>query len=331
MRRNKLTYLFLLVFQIAIGQKRDLLPDSLSFCWGDSAYVELKDVIDKNFFISWSTPQGIVTNTKRISAQKQGKYFVKVTSSVTGHVVTDSCFVRMAYRLKPLMRDTAICRGRTLVLDSRYPGMRYLWNTGETTQRITIESAGRYWVKIKNGTCTSVDTVKVRQLPGLSVSVPSEVMFCANDDNKMVVARGAANTRYLWNTGANTASIQVQKEGIYWLKSDNGLCGKQIDTVKVKIKMCECEMVIPASFSPNEDNRNDYFFPVSSCDYSYYYITIADRWGNTVYSSTNINGKWDGRFKGNLCPEDIYFYRIETTEKGGVKKQVRNGKISLFR
>lgn len=90
-------------------------------------------------------------------------------------------------------------------------------------------------------------------------------------------------------------------------------------------------MIIPNSFTPNEDNRNDYFFPVLQCDYSYFNLTITDRWGNTVYSSNNTNGKWDGRFKGNLCPEDIYIYRIESTEKGTDKKLVRNGHISLFR
>ena len=90
-------------------------------------------------------------------------------------------------------------------------------------------------------------------------------------------------------------------------------------------------MMVPNSFTPNEDNRNDFFFPVMQCEYSYYTITITDRWTNTVFSSNNINAKWDGRFKGNLCPEDIYVYKIESIEKGSEKRLVRNGHISLFR
>jgi gliding motility-associated-like protein len=230
-----------------------------------------------------------------------------------------------------MIRDTAMCKGKPLVLDAKYTGLKYQWSTGENTQRITIENPGRYWVKIKNGTCVTVDSVKVRALPGVAVTVPTDLVFCANEEHKIIFAKSTGKARFLWNTGAVTPSLQVTKEGTYWLRSESGLCGKQVDSIHVKIKMCECEMVIPGSFSPNEDGRNDYFFPVSTCEYSYFYITIADRWGNTVYISNSLSAKWDGRFKGNLCPEDIYVYRIESTERGADKKVVRTGKISLFR
>jgi gliding motility-associated-like protein len=103
------------------------------------------------------------------------------------------------------------------------------------------------------------------------------------------------------------------------------------DSVKVKIKACDCEILVPNSFTPNEDDRNDYFFPVLQCEYSYYNMTIFDRWSNTVFITNNPNGRWDGRFKGNLCPDDIYVYRIETIEKGSERKSVSKGQISLFR
>jgi len=317
--------------QILLSQKRNLLPDSLSLCWGDSTVIEIRDLPETNYLITWTTPQGIVTNTRRLNVQKPGLYYVQVTAPGGGKQFYDTCVVRISYRLKPLMGDTAICRGRSLTLDARHSGMAYLWNTGETTQKIRIESPGRYWVRIRNGACSMADSVRVRLLPGFTVSVPSELVFCANEDKKIITAKGGANTRYAWNTGATTPTVQVLKEGIYWLRSETGLCGKQIDTIRVKIKTCECEMFIPNSFSPNEDNRNDYFHPQCTCEYSYFYLSISDRWGNSVYTSTNINGKWDGRFKGNLCPEDIYVYRIESTEKGSDRKSVRTGKISLFR
>jgi gliding motility-associated-like protein len=321
----------LFLSQLVFSQKRDLLPDSLVLCWGDSSVIELRDLPETNFLITWTTPQGIVTNTKRLNAQRQGNYSVLVTTPGGGKQFLDTCFVRIAYKVKPLLRDTAICRGRSLTLDARHSGLRYQWSTGETTQRIQIDSPGRYWVRIRNGACVTVDSVRVRQLPGMVVTVPSELTFCANEEKKAIIARGSSNTRYYWSTGVSTSTTQINKEGTYWLRSETGLCGKQVDTIKVRFKMCECEMIIPNSFSPNEDNKNDYFSPQSTCEYSYYFISISDRWGNSVYSSTNPNGRWDGRFKGNLCPEDIYLYRIESTEKGGEKKLVRTGKVSLFR
>jgi gliding motility-associated-like protein len=139
------------------------------------------------------------------------------------------------------------------------------------------------------------------------------------------------NSKVVWNTGATTPAISVTKEGMYWVKTESKDCGTQIDSVKVKLKPCDCELLIPNSFTPNEDNKNDYFFPVFQCEYTYYSLVISDRWGNTVFSTNNLSAKWDGRFKGNLCPEDIYVYRFESTEKGNDKKLIRTGHISLFR
>ncbi|MGE0566753.1 MAG: T9SS type B sorting domain-containing protein [Bacteroidia bacterium] len=89
--------------------------------------------------------------------------------------------------------------------------------------------------------------------------------------------------------------------------------------------------MVPNSFTPNEDNKNDNFFPVLQCEYTYYSFTVFDKWGNQIYSTNSTNGKWDGRYKGHLCDEDIYVYKIETKEKGSEKKTLRSGKVSLIR
>jgi gliding motility-associated-like protein len=293
--------------------------------------VEIKQQLENDAFVSWSTPQGIITNTRKINATRAGRYVVSITSPQHRSPVKDSCFVKISPKVKPVLRDTILCKGKSLVLDAKYEGLRFQWSTGESTQKIKVESGGRYWVKIRNGTCVTIDTVIVKTITPPPVYVPDEVTFCYSEEHKVLSVKAGQGTKFFWNTGATTPTMQVSKEGSYWVRTENKNCGSQVDTVKVKLKICECEMIIPNSFTPNEDNRNDLFFPVVQCDYSYFNMTITDRWGNTVYSSYNLNGKWDGRFKGNLCPEDIYVYRIESTERGSDKKQVRNGQISLFR
>ncbi len=314
-----------------IAQKINLLPATIRYCYGDSANVEIKQQLDNEAIIHWSTPMGIITNTRKVNATKAGKYSVRISSPKFTSPLTDSTFVMIYYKVRPLLRDTVICKGKRLVLDARYPEMRFFWNTGETSQKITVDNPGRYWVKIINGSCETVDSVRVRQVLGAGTALPTETVFCINDQEKLLTVRTNPGVKILWNTGATTNTVQVSKEGYYRVRAETAMCGAQLDSVRVKFKVCECEMMIPNSFTPNEDNRNDYFFPVVQCDYSHFNITITDRWGNTVYYSNAINGKWDGRFKGNLCPEDIYIYRIESTERGGEKKQVRQGQISLFR
>lgn len=313
------------------AQRPNLLRDSLGFCFGDSSYVEIKQQLDNNVSIQWTTPHGIITNTKKVKAQLKGKYYVRLSSPLYVAPVFDSTYVYIYPRPKVQLRDTIICKGRSVILDAKNPGVQYLWNTFETTQKIKVDNPGRYWVSMFNGGCNVIDTVYIKAVQGSGVSVQNDVTFCLNDETRIISVKTNPGTKVLWSTGATSGSIYAIKEGVYWVKTEINNCGAQVDTIKVKFKVCECEMIIPSSFTPNEDNRNDYFSPVMQCDYNYFSITISDRWGNTVYTSSSVNARWDGRFKGNLCPEDIYIYHIESIEKGSDKKQVRNGHISLFR
>jgi gliding motility-associated-like protein len=306
----------------------NLLPDTSGFCAGDSAFIKI-DKIEKNAAIRWTTPYAVIENTKRVQVFQNGKYFVRV--SMGGKTITDSTYIKIYPKPKLKLRDTIACKGRSVVLDTKVSGMKYLWSTDETTQKIKAENSGRYWVKVMNQGCAVFDTVNVKYLPGTTLNFSNEMTFCFSDQNKVLSVKAVAGTKILWSTGSIYPSINVQKEGIYWVKTDNKNCGEQTDSVKVYFKACDCEMIIPNSFTPNEDNRNDYFFPVLQCEYSYFNMIISDKWGNIVFSSNNPHAKWDGRFKGNLCPEEVYVYRIESIERGSDKKNLRSGNVSLFR
>lgn len=306
------------------------MPDTSGFCAGDTARLEIKDKFDKNAFIQWQTPFGIIENSKKITNIKLGgKYHLKVVS--LNKTYLDSTFVKLYPKPKLSLRDTVLCKGKMFFLDAKNPGLKYTWSTGETSQKIKVENTGNYWVKINNSGCISSASVSVKLLLGSVVNFNSETLFCLSEQNKVLSIKPTSGTKIMWNTGATSSSITVTKEGTYWVTTENKNCGTQTDSVRVKLKACDCEMIIPNSFTPNEDNKNDYFFPVLQCEYSYFVMTISDKWGNTVFTTNNVNGKWDGRFKGNLCPEDNYVYQIESSEKGSDKKLVRKGHISLFR
>lgn len=322
----------LLVGTALFGQNNNLLPDTIRYCQGDTTgSIAIVSPFGNKTTVSWETPMGKFANTRKVLPYKQGKYFVKVSSPQFVRSLSDSTYVRVYKKPYLHLKDTAVCKGQSILLDAKNPGATYLWSNGETGQRAKISNPGKIWVKIMSGSCTFYDTVVVNSPEGSGVNINPESVFCLNDQLKILTVKAGTGTKILWNTGAVTPTINVTREGKYWVKTESPLCGVRVDSVKVKLKACECEMFIPNSFTPNEDNRNDYFFPTTQCEYSYYSIVINDRWGSTVFSGTSVNARWDGRFKGNLCPEDIYYYRIETTEKHSEKKQVREGHLSLIR
>jgi gliding motility-associated-like protein len=314
---------------LAFGQKR-YFQDTTGLCIGDSTYLNLPASISNSAKITWITPKNIEYNTKRINASKNiGKYIVTVKEGTK--ITKDSTVVMFMPRPNFNLRDTTVCKGVTYIADPKEPKYRYNWSTGDNTPRLRIDNPGKYWVKADNKGCFFTDTFRVNVVPGIQVSFQNEITFCLSEEQKPLKIITPPGTKVLWNTGATSNTINATKEGKYWVKTESKVCGARFDSVKVILKACDCEMLIPNSFTPNEDNKNDYFFPVLQCDYSYYSFTVYDKWGNQIYTTNNVNSKWDGRFKGNLCEEDIYVYKIESTEKESGKKVNRSGRVSLIR
>lgn len=308
----------------------NLLSDTTVICSGDSVLVKFNtEQISKNASYYWQTPNSIIIHAKQMYLKYKGLYIVKITDN--RKVFIDTTFVVLNEKPKvSKIRDTTICNN-PIIITIQKKEYKYQWSNGEKDNNIIIEKPGIYWLKTINKGCAFTDTFKVN---GASNSVPNfgkEILICENDPPKVLSVKASSDVKLFWNTGSNSSSISVSKEGVYWVKSISKICGTQTDSVTIKYKNCDCDMFIPNSFTPNDDDKNDYFSPSFQCEYSYFTLTIFDRWGNTVYSSTNINGKWDGKFKGNPCPDDVYVYKLEAIQKNNDKKTTKSGHISLFR
>lgn len=81
-------------------------------------------------------------------------------------------------------------------------------------------------------------------------------------------------------------------------------------------------VAIPTGFSPNDDGTNDVLHvlggPFKEVDFKIY-----NEWGNLVYHTTDVNGGWDGTYKGKPQPGGVYVYTVT-----GVTIADRNVKLS---
>lgn len=307
----------------------NLLPDTTAICANDSFLIKFpEDKVSKVATFTWQTPKAIIVHAKQLYAKYKGQYIVKIYDGKK--FLIDTTYLKFIEIPKIKIRDTIIC-GNPIIISTKNKGYKYTWSNGETSDQIKIEKAGTFWVKLNNKGCSYIDTFKVISANAIIPNFGKEILVCENEPNKTLSVKASTDVKLYWSTGANTSSINATKEGVYWVKSTSKNCGIKTDSVLIKYKNCECDIFIPNSFTPNDDDRNDLFCPVFQCEYSYFLLTIFDRWGNTVYTSNNINGKWDGKFKSNPCPDDVYVYRIEAIQKTTDKKIIRNGHISLFR
>ena len=83
-------------------------------------------------------------------------------------------------------------------------------------------------------------------------------------------------------------------------------------------------------FSPNGDNKNDYF-NFREWGLSSLHVDVFNRWGQKVYHWNLQNNNWDGKgYNGENLPEGVYYFSLELISNTGVVVS-QTGNITLLR
>ncbi len=90
---------------------------------------------------------------------------------------------------------------------------------------------------------------------------------------------------------------------------------------------------IPNSFSPDGDNLNDTFFPISS-SLTEWEFSIFNMWGEQLFYTANTTLGWDGKYKNENCPNGKYVWQLTYTvwdDTIGLKRIKKNGIVVMLR
>lgn len=153
--------------------------------------------------------------------------------------------IKVTYRVPltlSLGSDVNLCDNATKDYDlsSTAGAVQFEWLTGTGTSltnmpKYTITTPGGTYIgKVSDGFCPVYDTVKVLYKTTPVVNLGLDIDVCDDVPNPVVLdASAAAAETYLWNTGANTPSINVSApDATYWVKTSNGNC-QSGDTISV--------------------------------------------------------------------------------------------------
>lgn len=87
------------------------------------------------------------------------------------------------------------------------------------------------------------------------------------------------------------------------------------------------ELDIVNAFTPNGDEVNDYWDFVNLDAYAAIAISVFDKNGKEVFRCLKEDCAWDGKYKGNLLPADVYFYAIDVNNG----KRKYKGTVTILR
>ena len=74
---------------------------------------------------------------------------------------------------------------------------------------------------------------------------------------------------------------------------------------------------MPNAFTPNGDSHNDVFRIPPDTYLNLREFSIFNRWGNKIFTTTDITKGWDGYTNGLPCENGTYVYIITGTNDSG--------------
>jgi gliding motility-associated-like protein len=274
---------------------------------------------------AWTGPNGFTSPGTRVTISNtlptdSGMYYVNVWN--------DGCSRMDSVRL--------IVNPRPVIEINR----RVIWLCEADTARIQISGATNYsWtpqtglgivgneIKASPGdstlytitgenmfACKDTVTLQVNILKRPVADAGPDVFLMEGERTPLSGAVSGDSLTYYWRPDVNiiaaetlTPVVNPASNSIYFLYANSAAgCGMDVDSVNVFVYK---KLIIPNSFSPNDDGINDRWNIKGIETYSAARLSIFDRYGKQVYHSSNFKS-WDGNANGKPLPVGIYYYLV---------------------
>ncbi len=179
----------------------------------------------QNHSTSWIAPEGVFLATVCIT---------NVNTTVGGNdfgldaISFSGCSPFLIENVALAGPDTTICSGETLQLGTApQANISYTWNDNpllsdlnianpEVTIENTTSDPASYTFIVSSDSsglgCISTDTVVVNVVPQLVIDLEENIAVC---DFPIIIGDDSSTGEYSWNTGNNTAEIEVTGPGLY--------------------------------------------------------------------------------------------------------------------
>lgn len=287
-------------------------------CPGDTLKLSLPPI---GFPLLWSDS----STDHYLNVTQPGTYWVNATAGSCK--ATDSIHVySLPAQIVALGPDTTLCENTSLLLNAGNPQATYKWQNGSGGNTFEVHEEGLYFVTSTYAGCKSSDSIFVHYLKTPVFHWPADTALC--DGSPLILKPGVNNSTYQWQDGSVDSVFQVRRPGKYSVTATN-LCGTYSNSIIVKEGFCQ--LIVPNSFTPNGDGKNDLFRALGTEYINSFQMTIFDRWGNKIYHSGNRSEGWDGTLYGKAVPSGTYVYMIHYTRNGGLDTRTVSGSFNLIR
>lgn len=334
------------IVQLDLGADREMC----SLNWTADA-----DFTGQSF--AWQSQSGLsfsssTSPTATITANAPGTYTIAATTTTADCTNTDE--VQIIFNTPPsvaIASTPVTCFGEC-------DGTLSLSNPNGENMTITLGNQSQSGTTITyNNLCAGTQTVNIyfsdacqaTYAPVVSSPPLVEANFVADRYSSSI----ADPSFVLTSTSSNADSIHWEIREVFGLTSDsatwqielpaeameyhavltafdeNGCSSQTEKTLTIRAPF---EVFIPNSFTPNQDGINEVFAPQFSYEPLQYKLSIFNRYGEEIFTTTDYSQPWPGNHLGSeyYVPEGIYLWKYEAFGYDNEVKQ-EEGYVSLIR
>ena len=211
------------------------------------------------------------------------------------------------------------CSGEDIGLTTSPGPYKYIWNTGSTSQSITVNTSGTYKLIVTDSTtgCAAIDSAKVQihSLPLVYVGNYPAISLGSSVVLKPETSSTIASWSWYPSVGLSDPSIQnpiaspLSTTTYNLLAIDVNGC-MAIDSTTIEV-LNDYKVEIANLMTPNGDGYNDTWIIENIENYPNTQVTILTRQGQEVYTSSSYDNSWDGTQDGKKLADGTYYYVIQ--------------------
>ncbi|MFX0556382.1 T9SS type B sorting domain-containing protein [Maribacter sp. CXY002] len=283
---------------------------NVTICENDTAILSVST--PNGYIVNWyDAPTGgnlLQENSPEFSTTQAGAYYAESNTDEINCPSANRTVVTVTINPLPVVTDESIvfCEGDSATLSAGVDNVTYLWNTGEITKQILVDTEGNYTVVVTdtNG-CSNTKYITLEQ-----IDLPIIASIKSDGQGIIVTTANEGNFEYSidGSTFQDSPIFEIVSGGNYIIYvRDKNRCSV--------VTQLFLHVVVPNFFTPNGDSRNDVFKPEGIESFSNINISIFDRYGKLVKYGNNQNTEWDGTSNGQPMPVNDYWYvlQIDTT------------------
>jgi len=208
---------------------------------------------------------------------------------------------------------------------------------------VNPEEATTFFVTITNQIgCTAMDSTQIiveNLEEGMFISATPDTILLGSGETSQLMTDEDDSYKYDWQPSFSLDDNEIfnpiaspEETTIYTVEITGDLgctTERSVEVVVVDLECREPFVFIPNAFTPNGDNDNDVLY-VRGSNIDEVFMTVYNRWGEKMFETNDKNVGWDGTFKNEQLPPDVYGYYMQVKCFNGME-YFKKGNVTILR